>query len=96
MSPARNTLPWFGLGLRLAAAAVWIAAGAAKIPQIQSFHVLVLRYGILPDVLAGPFSFILPFLEIALGAYLALGLFVRGTALVGTLLFGARNVFGGA
>jgi hypothetical protein len=49
--------------------------------------VLVQRYGILPDALSGPFSCILPFFELAIGLYLAMGLFVRGTALVGTVLF---------
>ena len=86
-SRGRTVLPWLGLAIRLGAASVWIIAGAAKIPQIESFHVLVERYGILPHLLAAPFSYVLPFLEIALGLYLAAGLFVRGTALVGTLLF---------
>ena len=82
-----RVLSWLGFAVRLGAAAVWIFAGAAKIPQIQSFRVLVQRYGILPDALSGPFSYILPFFELAIGLYLAMGLFVRGTALVGTVLF---------
>ena len=80
---------WIGLGIRLLAAAIWIIAGAVKIPQIQTFEVLVQRYGILPVWLSGPFAYALPFLELAIGAYLAAGLFVRGTSLVGTLLFAA-------
>ncbi len=87
MPRENRAVAWLGLAVRLAAAAVWIASGASKIPQIQSFRVLVQRYGILPNVLAGPFAYILPFLELAIGFYLAVGLFVRGTALVGTLLF---------
>ena len=83
----RDALPWLGLAIRVGAASVWIIAGAAKVPQIESFHVLVERYGILPHFLAAPFSYVLPFLEIGLGLYLAAGLFVRGTALIGTLLF---------
>jgi uncharacterized membrane protein YphA (DoxX/SURF4 family) len=82
-----SSLPWLGLAIRLGAASVWIIAGAAKVPQIETFHLLVERYGILPHLLAGPFAYVLPFLEIALGLYLAAGLFVRGTALAGTLLF---------
>ena len=82
-------IQWLGFALRIGAAAVWIIAGAAKIPQMGSFQILVERYGILPDVLAGPFAFILPFLEIGIGLYLAAGFLVRGTALVGTLLFAA-------
>jgi uncharacterized membrane protein YphA (DoxX/SURF4 family) len=87
MPPARNALPWLGLAIRLAAAAVWIVAGVAKIPQIETFHVLVERYGILPPVLAAPFAYVLPFVELGIGSYLAAGLFVRGTALAGTILF---------
>ena len=81
-------LAWLGFVLRLGAAAVWIVAGAAKIPQIHAFQVTVQRYEILPAGLIGPFAYILPFLEVAIGLYLAAGLFVRATAVVGTLLFG--------
>jgi len=84
---AGDPLSWLGLALRLAAAAVWVVAGAAKIPQIHAFQVTVQRYGILPPGLSGPFAYVLPFLEVAIGLYLAAGLFVRGTALVGTALF---------
>jgi len=87
--PADTPLAWLGLAIRLAAAVIWIAAGAAKIPQIQAFQVLVQRYGILPGFLTGPFAYVLPFLEIAIGLYLAAGLFIRGTALLGTVLFAA-------
>ena len=80
---------WVGFAIRLVAAAVWIIAGAVKIPQIQAFEVLVQRYGIFPVWLSGPFATVVPFLELAIGAYLAAGLFVRGTSLVGTLLFAA-------
>jgi uncharacterized membrane protein YphA (DoxX/SURF4 family) len=86
-SRAATGLSWLGFALRLGAAGVWIAAGAAKIPQIETFHVLVERYAILPSVLAGPFAYVLPFLEIGIGLYFVVGLFVRGTALVGTALF---------
>jgi len=87
MPLVRRTLPWLGLAIRLGAAAVWIFAGAAKLPQIQAFYVLVERYNILPHFLAAPFAYVLPFLEMGIGIYFIVGLFVRGTALVGTLLF---------
>jgi uncharacterized membrane protein YphA (DoxX/SURF4 family) len=82
-----NGAAWLGFALRLAAAGVWLASGASKIPDIRTFQVLVQRYGILPDILSGPFAYILPFFELAIGLYLAAGLFVRGTAFVGTLMF---------
>jgi uncharacterized membrane protein YphA (DoxX/SURF4 family) len=89
MLPVRRLLSWLGLAIRFGAAAVWIIAGIEKLPQIETFHTLVERYGILPHFPAAPFAYVLPFLEICLGLYLAAGLFVRGTALVGTLLFAA-------
>ncbi|MGA2478402.1 MAG: MauE/DoxX family redox-associated membrane protein [Spirochaetia bacterium] len=87
MPRAPEGLPWLGLAIRIGAAAVWIVAGAAKLPDMDGFRTLVERYGILPHVLAAPFAFLLPFVEIALGLYLAVGLFVRGTAAAGTALF---------
>ena len=86
--PRKNSaLPLLGLAIRIVAAAVWIGAGVAKIPQMDSFRDLVGRYGVLPPVLAAPFAYVLPFFEIGLGLYLAAGLFVRGSALLGSLLF---------
>jgi uncharacterized membrane protein YphA (DoxX/SURF4 family) len=78
-----------GIAVRLAAAAVWLVAGAAKLPRIEAFREAVERYDLLPAAVAAPFAYALPFLEIGLGLYLAVGLFVRGAAGVGTLLFAA-------
>ena len=87
MRHGREALPWLGLAIRVAGAAVWLIAGISKLSQISSFEALVERYGVLPHVLAAPFAYVLPFFEIGIGLYLAAGLFVRGSALVGTLLF---------
>ena len=89
MSRDRSALSWLGLALRVAAAGVWVAAGVTKLPDIQTFQLLVDRYGILPRALAGPFAYALPFVEIGIGLYLLGGLFVRGSALAGTILFSA-------
>lgn len=88
---ARSGRPasWLGLVLRLLAAAVWLVAGIAKLPELQSFRYEVGRYLLLPHVLVTPFAYVLPFLEIGVGLYLAAGLFVRGSAFVGTLLMAA-------
>jgi uncharacterized membrane protein YphA (DoxX/SURF4 family) len=88
-SRASRPVSWIGFAVRLAAAGVWIFSGAAKLPDIRGFQLIVQQYGILPDALSGPFAYALPFVEIGLGLYLALGLFVRGTALAGTILFAA-------
>jgi len=87
MPRARDALPWLGLALRLASGAVWLVAGVTKLPDLSGFPALVERYQLLPHILAQPFGYLLPFLEIGLGLYLAAGLFVRGSALVGTVLF---------
>jgi uncharacterized membrane protein YphA (DoxX/SURF4 family) len=87
MPQAPRALGRLGLGLRLCAAVVWVVAGATKLPQMQDFRILVERYEILPYVLAAPFAYLLPFSEIAIAIYLGLGLFIRGTALVGTFFF---------
>jgi len=86
MPQARSVPAWIGFAVRLAAAAVWLVAGIAKLPAIESFRVEVERYLILPHALVLPFAYVLPFFEIGLGLYLAAGLFVRGSALAGTLL----------
>jgi uncharacterized membrane protein YphA (DoxX/SURF4 family) len=86
---AGEAASWAGLAVRASAAAIWIVAGAAKIPQLGEFADIVQRYRILPEVLARPFAFALPFFEIGIGLYLLLGLFVRGTAIAGTVLFAA-------
>ncbi len=78
-----------GLVVRAAAAAVWMIAGASKLPILLELPAQVMRYGILPERLAVPFALALPFLEMVLGAYLLAGLFVRATALAGTILFAA-------
>ena len=87
MPQGTKSLPWLGFAIRMGGAAVWIIAGAAKLPEMDTFRTLVERYGVLPHVLAAPFAFVLPFVEIALGLYLGAGLFVRGTAVAGTILF---------
>ena len=84
MPLAADARPWFGLAVRLGAATVWIVAGVSKLPDIEGFRVQVERYLILPHVLAVPFAYLLPFLEVGLGLYLAAGLFVRGSALLGS------------
>jgi uncharacterized membrane protein YphA (DoxX/SURF4 family) len=88
-SVERRLLALLGLALRLAAAGIWIFAGAAKMPDLGSFQLDVARYSLLPQFLVAPVAYVLPFLELGVGIYLAIGLFVQGTALLGTLLFAA-------
>jgi uncharacterized membrane protein YphA (DoxX/SURF4 family) len=79
-------VPWVGVGIRLLAAAIWLVAGAAKVTELETFRGQVAKYDVLPHALVAPFAYALPFVELGVGAYLALGLFVRASAAVATLL----------
>ena len=83
----RAALPWLGLAIRLIAGSVWVLAGATTVPDLGAFAVQVDRYQLLPTFLVVPFAYVLPFFEIFLGLYIAAGLFVRASALAGTILF---------
>lgn len=86
-SGPRALVSWIGFGLRLAAAVIWIIAGASKLPDLVLFSAQVDRYELLPPILVAPLAHMLPFFEIFLGLYLGAGLFVRASALAGTILF---------
>jgi uncharacterized membrane protein YphA (DoxX/SURF4 family) len=75
-----NALPWIGLAIRLSAAAIWLVAGVAKIADLTAFRQEVAAYDVAPSILVDPIAYALPFLEIALGIYFALGLLVRPAA----------------
>jgi uncharacterized membrane protein YphA (DoxX/SURF4 family) len=82
----RRALPTLGLLIRLTAAAVWLVAGAAKIADLEHFHAQVTQYHLLPHVLEAPFAYTLPFVEVLVGLYLALGLLTRVAAAAGCVL----------
>jgi uncharacterized membrane protein YphA (DoxX/SURF4 family) len=82
---ARAT-PWIGVAIRLLAGGVWIVAGAAKIAGLERFHAQVEAYKLLPAALEAPFAYALPFVEVAVGLYLVLGLLVRPAAILSCLL----------
>jgi uncharacterized membrane protein YphA (DoxX/SURF4 family) len=84
--PERALLPWIGVAVRLAAAAVWIVAGAAKAVDLQHFHAQVDQYRLLPHALEAPFAYALPFVELLVGLYLAVGLLTRAAAAAGCVL----------
>ena len=79
-------MPWLGLGLRLAAACIWLVFGAAKVTNLPHFHDQVAAYKLLPGSLTAPFAYALPFVEIGIGLYLLVGLFVRATAVLSCVL----------
>jgi uncharacterized membrane protein YphA (DoxX/SURF4 family) len=78
--PSRALLPAVGVAIRLAAAAVWIVAGAAKVVDLEHFHAQVEQYRLLPHALEAPFAYAVPFVELLVGLYLAVGLLTRAAA----------------
>jgi uncharacterized membrane protein YphA (DoxX/SURF4 family) len=79
-------LPWLGLAIRLVAAGIWLAAGIAKVTELDHFRTQVAAYDILPHALIAPFAYALPFVEIGLGLYLAVGLLIRPAAILASVL----------
>lgn len=69
--------PWVGLLARVGLAAVWFAAGGSKIGDLAAAGRAVNAYRILPYEVAMAVGAILPFLEIALGVLLLVGLATR-------------------
>jgi len=82
----RRAVPLLGLAVRLAAAAIWLVAGAAKLSDLNHFEAQVAGYKLLPHTFDAPFAYTLPFIELFLGVYLVLGLLVRPAALLGCVL----------
>jgi uncharacterized membrane protein YphA (DoxX/SURF4 family) len=83
---AERAVPALGLLIRLAAAAIWLVAGIAKVVDLEHFHAQVHQYDLLPHALEAPFAYALPFVEVLVGLYLLVGLLIRPAALVACLL----------
>lgn len=81
--------PALGLVIRLAAAAIWLVAGIAKLFELEHFRSQVAAYKLLPHALVTPFAYGLPFLETFVGLYLLLGLLVVPAAILSCLLMTA-------
>ncbi|WP_349817056.1 MauE/DoxX family redox-associated membrane protein [Frankia sp. Cppng1_Ct_nod] len=72
--------------LRFGLAALWLAAGILKIGDPQGMVHSVRAFRILPESLVHPVAYAVPFVEIALGLLLLVGLAVRVGAVVSALL----------
>jgi uncharacterized membrane protein YphA (DoxX/SURF4 family) len=87
----RVPLPAVGVVVRVAAAAIWLFTGIAKITGgLETFREAVDRYQLLPHFLVAPFAYTLPFVEVLVGLYLLLGLLTRvagGVACVLMVMF---------
>ena len=86
MTSARRLMPWVGLAVRVAGAAVWLFAGITKLTDLTAFEAQVQAYQVLPHVVVAPFAYALPLVEVALGVYLLVGALVRPVAIVSCVL----------
>ena len=86
MTSARRLMPWVGLAVRVAGAAVWLFAGITKLADLTAFEAQVQAYQVLPHVVVAPFAYALPLVEVALGVYLLVGALVRPVAIVSCVL----------
>ena len=85
----RGVWPWLATVARLVLGTVWIVAGASKIGDLAASGRAVNAYRLLPYDAATFLGAVLPFLEIALGALLILGLATRLSAVVSAVLLAA-------
>lgn len=78
---------WLGLLARLVVGGVWIAAGALKLTDPLASVQAVRAYELLPTSLVEPVGYVLPALEVVVGAALVLGVMTRGAAAISAVLF---------
>jgi len=78
--------PYLTLASRVALAGVFVFAGIAKLPYIDTLIWEIKQYHILPQDLATAYGYVLPPLEMALGILLVVGLFLRISASVSALV----------
>lgn len=77
---------WVGTAARLGLAAVWLVAGGSKVGDLAASGRAVVAYRVLPYEVATVIGAALPFVELALGVLLLVGLATRLAATVATLL----------
>ncbi|HEU4422700.1 MAG TPA: MauE/DoxX family redox-associated membrane protein [Pilimelia sp.] len=78
--------PWLGTAARLGLAVVWLAAGASKISDLAASGRAVNAYQLMSYDIAKVVGAALPFVEIALGVLLLVGLATRLAAIVSAAL----------
>jgi uncharacterized membrane protein YphA (DoxX/SURF4 family) len=79
--------PWLGLLARLGLAAVWLVAGGAKVTDLAGSGRAVAAFRVMPVEAARIVGAALPFVELALGVLLLLGLATRLAGAVSAALF---------
>lgn len=77
---------WLSILARLVVGGVWIVAGVLKLPDPAASVRAVRAYDILPESLVPLVGHGLPILEIVVGACLVLGVLLRASAVVSTVM----------
>jgi len=80
------THPYLTLASRFGLGGVFIFSGVAKLATLDEFVEIVEEYDILPHSLSQLYAYPLPGLEVAIGVFLVLGLFLRTNAIISILL----------
>lgn len=83
---ARSWWPWVSIPARVVVGGVWIAAGALKLKDINDSIRSVRNFQILPEFMVPTVGRGLPILEIVVGSLLIIGLGLRVTAALSSLL----------
>lgn len=78
--------PWLSLLARLVIGGVFLYAGATKVGHVDQVVRAVRAFQVLPEALVHPVGYALPYLEVALGALVLLGLATRWVAVAVALL----------
>jgi uncharacterized membrane protein YphA (DoxX/SURF4 family) len=71
---------------RLGLAAVWLVSGGIKVADPDQTYIAVKAYDVLPTAVVSPVATVLPWLEIALGVLLLIGVGTRAVAVLSGVL----------
>jgi uncharacterized membrane protein YphA (DoxX/SURF4 family) len=85
-SVSPRLLDAIGTLVRLGLAAVWLVAGGIKAADLNQNYLAVKAYRVLPDAWVSPVSAAQPFLELALGVLLLVGIGVRAVSVLSAVL----------
>ena len=84
--PSLRALDLIGFVVRVGLALVWLVSGAVKVSDLNQTYVAVQAYDVLPAGVVRVVAAGLPFLELALGVLLLVGLGTRVVAVVSAVV----------
>lgn len=84
--PSARVLDIIGTVARLGLAAVWLISGSIKVSDLNQTYIAVQAYDLLPTGTVSIVAGAVPFLELALGVLLLLGLGTRLTAAISAVV----------